>query len=284
MSERLDGLRRIKWEARVAARRLAKRRLRGSADLPVVFGNALAKSGSHVLSQLLEGLSTITPLVYTDMNPIRTRLPGCGARQQSEVLRDLHRLHRGDIGWGYLPSVPAYLQALSSTAHLVIFIIRDPRDKIISQIHYATTMHPGHSLRAHYTSLPTMEERIMAAIHGVPGLSKSIRDIYASYQGWLNHPNAHVVRFEGMMLDRPAAISGVLDRLQAMGLAPDIGRQQAIGVLDEAMSPARSPTYRSGRAGSWRGEFSKTNVIEFKQATGDLLQRWGYEPDSDWGL
>lgn len=284
MSERLDHLRRIKWEARVAAIRLAKRRLRGSADLPVVFGNALAKSGSHVLSQLLEGLSTITPLVYTDMNPVRTRLPGKGARQQSDVLRDLHRLRRGDIGWGYLPSDPAYLQALSSPAHRVIFIVRDPRDKIISQIHYATTMHSGHGLRAYYLSLPTMEERVMAAIHGVPGLSKSIDDIYRTYEGWLSHPNTHVVKFEEMMLDRPAAVNRVLDRLQAAGLVPQVGREQAIGVLDAAMSPARSPTYRSGRTGGWRGEFSTTNVTEFKQATGDLLQRWGYETDFNWGL
>jgi len=284
MSRLTYELRRAKWELRVAGRRTAKRRFRRRPDMPTLFGCAMAKSGSHALSQLLEGLAAITDLIYTDMHPIRTRLPRIGARSSEEVLRDLGRLRRGDIGWGYLPAIPTYLDALADPRWYVLFLSRDPRDKLISEIHYALRMHPKHGFREHLLSLPTMEERISASISGVPGIIKGIAGIYESYQGWLSHPRTRVVRFEDLILERGRALTTLVEDLGRAGVQTHVPQAEALRSLDAAMSPSKSPTFRSARPGGWRAEFTARNVMEFKQATGDLLQRWGYETDKDWAL
>ena len=277
-------LRRLKWELRVARMRWDKRPFGRRSHLPVVFGNAMAKSGSHVLSQLLEGLSEFTPLVYVDMHPIRTRLPGTGARPKADVLRDLRRLKRGDMGWGYLPADPAYLEAFRADRSLVFFLYRDPRDKILSEIHYATEIHTGHGLRGDFQAMANMEERISASIRGIPGRLKSIREIYESYDGWRRHPGAHALRFEDLIHRREAALDGVLQVLEAAGVAIALPWDEAKVRLGVSLSPARSPTFRSGSAGGWRREFTERNVSEFKEVTGDLLQAWGYEQDDRWTL
>jgi hypothetical protein len=271
-----DELRRLKWQWRVAGLRRAKDSARTAASVPVVFGNAMAKSGSHVLSQFLQGLAAITPLVFTDLHPVRTQLPGEGARPVTDVLRDLRRLRRGDIAWGYLPSQTEYLDVFRAQDSLVMFIYRDPRDKIISQIHYATGIHKTHGLRQAYLALPSMEARIDAAIRGVPGLSKGIADIYRSYEAWLQHPATLPIRFEDMILDRRAAVGGILARVRECGVPLFVEEDEAQKVLDEAMAPRRSPTFRSGQPGEWRQAFTPANVITFQQLAGDLLAKWGY--------
>ena len=284
MSSVIEELRQLKWELRVAGLRRSKRAYGDRADLPIIFGNAMAKSGSHVLSQLLEGLSEFTPLVYTDMHPIRTRLPGTGARPQADILRELRRLKRGDMGWGYLPADPGYLDAFDADRSLVFFLYRDPRDKILSEIHYATEIHAGHGLRGDFQAMANLEERISASIRGIPGRLKSIRGIYESYEGWRRHPGAHALRFEDLIHRRDAALDDVLQVLEAAGVAIALPWDQAKVRLGVSLAPARSPTFRSGSAGGWRREFTERNVSEFKEVTGDLLQAWGYEDDDRWTL
>ena len=172
-------------------------------------------------------LAAITPLVFTDMHPVRTRMPGQGARPVPDVMRDLRRLRRGDIAWGYLPSQPEYLDVFHAQDSLVIFIYRDPRDKIISQIHYATGIHKTHGMRQAYLALPSMEARIDAAIRGVPGPLKGISDIYRSYEAWLQHPATLPIRFEDMILDRRAAVGRILARLRGMRGPPVCRRRRS---------------------------------------------------------
>jgi hypothetical protein len=153
---------------------------------------------------------------------------------------------------------------------------------LISEIHYALRMHPEHGFREHLLSLPNMEERISASIFGVPGIIKGIAGIYESYQGWLSHPRTRVMRFEELMLERERVLTTLLDDLRGAGVQAHLPPAQALRSLDAAMTPSKSPTFRSARPGGWRAEFTERNVREFKQATGDLLQRWGYEPGQDW--
>jgi hypothetical protein len=59
-------------------------------------------------------------------------------------------------------------------------------------------------------------------------------------------------------------------------------RSQAIGALGDSIDPQRSPTFRTGKVGSWRSQFSPENKALFKEIAGDLLVRLGYEQDNNW--
>lgn len=282
----LDPLRRIKWEARVEAKRWRQRarfRRWDRQGLPVVFANAMAKSGSHILSQFLEGLAVVSPLVYADHHPIRTYDERGQEREPESVLRDLRRLKAGDMGWGYLPSKEPYLRWFRDERVAGFFVYRDPRDKIISHIFYAMEIHEGHAMRDYYRRIDGMEERIEATIHGVPGLVENVRQTYESYRGWFGVDRVLKVRFEDLVNEQAREVDRLLNHLEAAGLRIRQDRAEVIDLLREAMAPKHSPTFRSGQSGGWQEHFTRQNIRSFKEAAGDLLVQLGYERDDGWG-
>jgi hypothetical protein len=66
------------------------------------------------------------------------------------------------------------------------------------------------------------------------------------------------------------------------GFPLDIDKEEAISVLASNIDPQRSPTFRSGKAGGWRSQFNPQHKMIFKEISGDLLIRLGYEKDNDW--
>lgn len=270
------------------ARRAAAARRWGAAELaraPIVIGNAMPKSGSHLLIQVLLGLTRLGPFVDPGLPPL-TRSAANRNLPEQTVLARLRELRPGDIAYAYLHARPPYLEELSRQGVASFFIHRDPRDIIVSQIFYATGMHAGHSMHRYYTQqLATMEQRIDAAIMGVQTVDAHLSPIaakYAHYLGWLSQPVVLCVRFEDLILDRQAALGRILDHLAARGYDPQPPRSAAIEVLSASIAPRASGTFRKGQPGEWRQHFTEANKRNFKAATGDLLQRLGYEKDPQW--
>jgi hypothetical protein len=269
--------------------RRARTALRWGAETldaaPVVLGNAMPKSGSHLLSQVLRGLVRVGPFVDAGFPPINrfednTNLP------EEAVMANLARLRPGDIRYGYLHVREPFVGALTRPGMASIFVYRDPRDVIVSHVFYATEMYADHGMHRYYTEvLDTMEQRIAAAITGVdePGFELSgIRTKFDSYLGWLEQPGVLCMRFEALILERDAALTRLLDFLAERGFEPQMPRSRAVAALGEAVAPHRSGTFRKGQPGNWREHFTEVNKALFKEATGDLLVRLGYEEGEDW--
>ena len=144
-------------------------------------------------------------------------------------------------------------------------------------------MHTGHGMHRYYNeTLKTMEERINAAIEGVeePGSQLSpVRAKYEGYMGWLEQPAVLCLRFEDLILDRQNALDRLLDYLEQRGFTPVLSRAQEIEILQQAIAPKKSGTFRKGQPGNWREHFSEANKAFFKEQTGDLLFRLGYETE-----
>ncbi len=253
-----------------------------ASQLPVVFGNSMAKAGSHLLAQYLEGLTAITSLLYLDPYPIRTSTPD-GRRQTVEwVVSEIDRFRPGEIRWGYLPARPEYVEELLRKAQVIYFLYRDPRDKVVSHILYALEIHKKHAMHRYYQDLPGMEQRIEATIRGVPGLVQNIRASFESYLAWLDQPGVMAVAYEDLMEKREPTLRRMLSHLEQAGVEVRTGAEETLNVLGGAMSPRRSPTYRAGSPGNWQHYFSEANKQAFKEVAGDLLIRLGYEHDLDW--
>lgn len=253
--------------------------------LPAVLAVAIPKSGSHLIIQVLEGLAQLGPFANPGMPPVN-RFEDNQKLPQSEVVQNITRMQPGDIGYGYMGAVEPYRTLLTAPGRATIFIYRDPRDLIISQVFYATEIHKQHWMHRYYTEvLHSMEERINAAILGVrqPGSElPSIRQRFESYLGWLEEPAVFSVRFEDLILERQQALNRLLDYLEAKGFAPRVSRAECIRVLTESIEPKRSGTFRKGKPGNWREHFTPANITTFKEQAGDLLVRLGYEQDHSW--
>ncbi len=257
------------------------------AAVPAVFGNAMPKSGSHLIIQILIGLTEIGPFVNPGFPPINRTEDN---RQVSDevILENLSRMRPGDIGYGYLSAKDKFIKALTRPGMASIFVYRDPRDMIVSHVFYATEMFEDHGMNPFYTEkLSTMEERINAAIGGVNegGLEMiGVRARYEAYKGWMQQPGILCLRFEDLRLSRDEAINRILDYLAEKGFQPGMERKEAIAALGNAISPQKSGTFRKGKPGSWREHFTQQNIDLFKQSTGNLLVDLGYEEDNNWSL
>jgi hypothetical protein len=285
-SEAIEYVRLFRWHWYAMAQRRAKRSHQEQYEknqLPIVFGNAIAKGGSHLLAQYLTGLSKVTPLVMTSYQPIRLLAPEGRERKDERVVKDLARLRHGDMAWGYVPARVPFIDLLTRADWITYFIYRDPRDKIISHILYALEIHEGHAMREFYRAKPDMEAMIDATIRGVPGLVPSIREAYASYRGWLEKPSVLKVRYEDLILERNTTLRWMVQPFSdGNWFVSDLEYLEILETINQAMAPEHSLTYRKGQAGAWKDYFTEKNITTFKDLTGDLLLDLGYESSMDW--
>lgn len=281
------------FQARLARR--AARRFRQalryrrpiSADVPVLFANSFPKSGTHLLTQVLQGFSRVGPAVDSGLPAVVTFEGDTGReRPAAEIVRDLQRLQPGDIAYGHVHALPEAVDFLCREGVAAYFILRDPRDVVVSHVHYVTEMKPDHIHHRYYhETLRTFDERLQASILGRPDLEIPFPDIRARFEpylDWLDHPQVLTLRFEDFIQDREAALARVLDHATQRGFPLFVSHADAIQTLADSIDPQRSPTFRSGKVGGWRKHFTPEHVSLFKDVTGDLLVRLGYEPDEKW--
>lgn len=262
---------------------LAWRRL-SFAGVPVVMGNAMPKSGSKLLVQILNGFKSLAPLVESSLSPIRTNTANGRTRSPGEVESDLRHLRPGDFSLGYLHATPANQALLSQPGWASFFLYRDPRDLLVSHVFYATDINPNHGMHDYYQGL-SMEQRLQTAITGIhqDGLNlPSVRTRYERILSWLDTPRVLPVRYEDLILERESTLEAMLQHFENAGYALSLEREKAIRLLSEAIDPQRSPTFRKGKVGNWREHFSVENKKLFKEVAGELLIRLGYEQDNDW--
>jgi len=278
--------------------RLARRRLRRLAQclyyrrlslrgVPVLFANSFPKSGTHLLTQVLQAFSHIGPAVDSGLPALVTFQGDSGRmRTQAEILADLRRLLPGDIAYGHLHALPEVVDFLCQAGFVAYFILRDPRDVVVSHVFYVTEMEPRHVHHHYYAlELHTFSERLRASIVGIPDSATplpNIRERFLPYMGWLERPQVLALRYEELLADRRNALSRIYDHALKRGFPARFDRERAVAILEAGLNPQRSPTFRSGRAGGWREHFSPEIRRLFKDTAGDLLVQLGYEQDDDW--
>jgi hypothetical protein len=284
----MDWMRRIRTQIRPAARSaqaIMRWRRLGFDEAPPVFGNAKPKSGSHLLVQVLDGLTRVMPCRFVEAEPIRTITQAGMRRTQEEILADLKRLPSGVIGWGYLDATPSNVAFLCTPKRANYFIYRDPRDMLVSHVYFATDMHAGHGMHAFYQSLPDFGARLNVAITGIDRDRLKMVDVRRRYRGvfeWLAQPDVLCLRFEDFLERRQETLGRMLDQIEKTGYRIPVQRARAVTALQESIQPSRSRTFRSGTAGAWRQHFTPEHKRLFLDVAGDLLIRLGYEKNNDW--
>lgn len=252
---------------------------------PAVLGNAMPKSGSHLIIQVLQGLTRIGPFVNPGFPPVN-RTEDNHKLTEAAILKNIEKMQAGDIRYGYVHARPPFIEALTRSGKAMVFVYRDPRDMLVSHVFYATDMHPGHGMHQYYTEvLDTMEERLNAAIQGVDedGAELSnVKERYLKYLGWLDIPDALCLRFEDLVLDREASFGHLLKYLEGRGMRLPVSQETAIEALKSSIAPHKSGTFRKGLPGGWQEYFTAKNKEKFKEIAGDLLIRMGYEKNLNW--
>jgi hypothetical protein len=230
----------------------------------------LPKAGTHLLERAL----CLHPRLYRKIIPT---LDERNIQRWDGLEALLARLRPGQILVSHLPFSPEYAEVIRGHDIKCLFLIRDPRDVVVSQVFYLTAqrLHRHHHL---FAALSNLKERLNIAIVGNEAEELlSIRQRLTRCEGWLQACD-YVVRFEDLIgpmggggLEAQRKTLSTIYR--AVGLEPS---NELLGTLVERVFSTASPTFRKGGMGQWRRHFDGELLHLFNTTVGDLLGRYGY--------
>lgn len=256
-------------------------------DLPILFANSFPKSGTHLLTQILNGFSQFAPFVNSGLPPVLSFEGKSGKLRDPKIMAgELEQFLPGDIGYGHVHAYPELVEMLTASGKAAFFIYRDPRDVVVSHVHYVVELNSEHVHHRHYTEeLNNFEDRLETSIRGLPDAEQpfpNVRKRFAPYLDWLSQKAVHSLRFEDLINAQEKSLQKIIEFVKMRGFALDQVINLVTSHLRKNIDPKQSPTFRSGKIGGWRKSFSDRHKEIFKDLAGDLLIQLGYEKDRNW--
>jgi hypothetical protein len=252
---------------------------------PPILANSFPKSGTHLLDQIADGFpdrANYGTFVASLTSSFQMR-----PRTEAETLALIRAFTPGELIRAHLFYLPSYVDALRARNVVHFFIYRDPRDVVVSSCHYLRTINRWHRWRPYFQSCASLTEALLLAVRGLRGdagqtLVPDLAARFAPYEPWIAHPEVCAVRFEDL---RGPGLSASLERMldfYAVRSEVPLDRAATLARIHAAMVPEKSHTFRKGAGGGWREAFTPECKDAFKQVTGDLLLRLGYERSNEW--
>lgn len=235
-----------------------------------VFCVCIPKAGTHLLERAL----CLHPRLYRRLVPT---LFDANIGRRGGLDRVLGALRPGQVIMSHLPFQPEYPKTLVRRGARGIFLIRDPRDVVVSETHYIARR-PDHHLHRAFSTRDTFQSKLRLAIvgdaeFGVPSMAERLDE----FGGWLD-AGCLVVRFEDLIgpsgggdrTRQEATVRGVYRFLE---LAED---DRLIGSVCERLFSSASPTFRRGEIGEWRRTFDQELERLFEEVVGSRMRSYGY--------
>jgi hypothetical protein len=215
--------------------------------------------------------------------------------------RHLANARSGHVFSGHIPYDPELAKWLDNQGVRRIFVYRDPRDYAVSHSHFIMNLRQKLPLYPTFSHLEDDHSRLMACINGIGEGRTSARFsatslpnvklFYGQFLGWLDDPNTFSVRYEDFITDQPGHLNpeapqklrSLVSYLQVLKEEQPLDDDSLSAFLQSTMDPNKSPTFRLGKKGTWKDEFSPEHVQVFKEIAGDLLIKLAYERDLNWG-
>lgn len=241
-------------------------------NAPKVFCVSIPKAGTH----LLERAICLHPRLYRKLLP--TIGDGNVVRWKS-LDHILANLHLGQTLVSHLSFRPEFPAALEKHGVRTVFLMRDPRDTVVSQAHFVTreTKHRQHDA---FVDQASDRDRLILSIQGDPTRGVlGIAERLDRYAGWLTS-GAFAVRFEDLVgpggggdaATQEAAVRGIYRHL---GLPDDPALVRSVCAR---LFSSASPTFRKGSIGGWRDSFDPELERLFEETVQGRLEQYGYGP------
>ena len=254
--------------------KILTRLISDSSRNPRIVTVTMPKSGTNLLQRIL--------ILHPSLR--RAWLPTLGNRNKeiwSDVQKLLKPVRQGSIistHFDYDEDLALVLQR--ELGFKTIFMVRDPRDVVISAIHYIQSW-PGHPHKKLISSMGSDKEKILAIINGhsiIPSISQKIR----RFSGWID--KSHLVRFE----DAVGTAGGGDDFTQRESVR-NIYKYLDMPLNDKLLNyicgnarSQKTQTFRRGLINEWKNQFDSELTSAFKIQAGQLLIDMGYEKNLEW--
>ncbi|MFZ0444326.1 MAG: sulfotransferase domain-containing protein [Bacillus sp. (in: firmicutes)] len=250
--------------------------------LPKIFINSVPKSGTNLLIQIIKGI------------PIINQNRSFWANNHDEVLK----IQSGEVVYSHLPYDSLFSKELQNRSIKQVFIYRDLRDVAVSMVHFINDVFYDHPLYPVFQKrIVTFEEQLNAVILGVdligeennnkwgvnkhyPGIYKESHMIYE----WKNDSTLCSIRYEDLInkSSQDSVILSIIDYLWENLKELKIDKYGLLNLMKNNIEPAKSWTFRQGKTGGWREEFTEKHKRIFKEITGNFLIEFDYEKNNNW--
>lgn len=161
---------------------------------------------------------------------------------------------------------------LAKNNYRAIFIIRDPRDQVISTVYW---IYKNIDLWPNWRNF-TFNNVISKIIH-------KTADRYATYLPWKNNALIYTTTFEKLV--GPTGGGSKEDQINEIkNIAFHLGIKIPLNKIEELANQlfGNTITFREGQIGSWKKYFRTKDKENFKKVAGQLLIDLGYEKDLNW--
>lgn len=263
---------------------------------PRVLATSVPKAGTHLVASLLKNFPQMmfsgrhSSLADWALPGTRSDVAGNVPELDWDRLEHaLKTVNRGHFMTAHFPAVPELRELLRRLEYKTVFMIRDPRDVVISNAFYITRL-KRHFLNERFNKdMSTLDERIMACITGLPATEASsglisIGQRVTNYVGWKDDPDTHLCRFEDLVGANGGG-SNDTQRREIEAIAAHINRGLSPGDVQRIAMKTwsqESSTFRKGVIGDWRNHFNDAHKDAFKRAAGQEIIDLGFEKDLDW--
>ncbi|WP_408009725.1 sulfotransferase domain-containing protein [Pseudalkalibacillus sp. A8] len=249
----------------------------GNKQIQPFFANSIAKSGTHLLRPLLEGIPSLNHHTFI--------YPGL-LHQLEEHRRILSSMPANHFANGHLHYSPQYAELFKKLNMKQIFLYRDPRDIVVSYAYFFMKF-KGHPYERYFTeNNMNIRDRCLAMTTGFNTEythRSNINMFYQNFLGWMSETNIILVPYESLVHSKESQRNELRKILRFLEIEKKPMKIEAIVDRMQAnVDPGKSPTFRKGQAGNWQLIFDEEMKKQFKAIAGDLLIKLGYEKNNDW--
>jgi sulfotransferase 6B1 len=241
-----------------------------NSGAPSVLCVSIPKAGTHLLERAL----CLHPRLYRKLLPTRSN---SSLKRWGGLDGLLAKVRPGQVLASHLRFDPAFLEVLDRRHVPVIFLVRDPRDLVISQVNYVARR-SDHRFGPLFAQRAGFHERLELAIAGDPEHRlRSVGQRLEVYADWLRS-NALVVRFEDLVgpggggdADRQAETVRAIYRHIQLPIDDAF-----VTKVSGRLFSSESPTFRKGTIGQWRTVFDDELKELFEHTAGHMMSAYGY--------
>jgi len=255
---------------------LSARQSATQTDSTLRIVSGLPKSGTHLLKKVAEAL---------------TGTRATWIKRYSRTYRDLTEQAIEQAKRTRQTLLSAHLHGTAENVELIkkydirtVFVYRDPRDQAVSLAYYLHRMNPRarQMFANNLFNLGIGDERLSREELLTLIISK-LPESYAFFMPLADEENILAIRFEDLVGTK----GGGSDEASLRTIEQIT--EKLLGTIDEKriQTVAHSlfggtMTFRKGKIGQWKDEFTEEQKALCKEVAGQLLIDLGYENDFDW--
>ena len=257
------------------------------------FMSSVPKSGTHFMIAFYNRIKLqphwvedstyrllIQKLYQTEAEDERAELSQQIAPLREEAIEAILGMPENHFVYNHYTYDPILLQAILEAEIPVVFLVRDPRDYVVSLTNHILRRR-DHKNHQFFHAMKSDEERYLSIITGVSQKKKSVSPInyiYKKMQGWIKNPRVLTLRFEEIIGPKGGGKREVQYRTFEKlinHIRHPINRDELYRQVDATYNE-QSTLFVKGKIGQWREVFSDKVLDAFNSHAGYLLDVLGY--------